>query len=49
MIISVQKLAGDKIKYNRLPKNTKTQQEIIKGILKRQVKYTGIYQKRFPD
>ena len=27
MTISVQNLAGDKIKYNRLPKNTETQQE----------------------
>ena len=30
MIISVQKLPGDKIKYNRLPKNTETQQESTK-------------------
>ena len=30
MIISVQTLAGEKIKYNRLPKNTDTQQENTK-------------------
>ena len=30
MTISVQNLAGDKIKYNRLPKNTETQQENTK-------------------
>ena len=38
MIISVQKLAGDKIKYNRLPKNTETQQKILKRMLKRQLR-----------
>ena len=26
MIISVQKLTGDKIKYSRIPKNTETQE-----------------------
>ena len=30
MIISVQKLTGDKIKYSRLPKNKETQQENTK-------------------
>ena len=30
MIISVQKLAGDKIKYSRFPKNRETQQENTK-------------------
>ena len=30
MITSVQKLAGDKMKYNRFPKNTETQQENTK-------------------
>ena len=30
MIISIQKLTGDKTKFSRLPKNTETQQENTK-------------------
>ena len=38
MIISVQKLAGDKIKYSRFPKNRETQQENTKENTKKTTK-----------
>ena len=38
MIISVQKLADDKVKYNRFPKNTETQQEDTKENSKKTTK-----------
>ena len=45
MIISVQKLASDKFKYNRLPKNTETQQENTKENTKKRQLKLGITKK----
>ena len=47
MIISVQKLAGDKIKYNRLPKNTEIQQENTKDNTKKTANKLGLNKKDF--
>ena len=47
MIISVQKLAGDKIKYSRLPKNTETQQENAKENTKKTANKLGLNKKDF--
>ena len=48
MIISAQKLAGDKIKYNGLLKNTKTEQENTRENTKKTTEINWVDQKRFP-